>query len=69
MVTELIDRAQALYDKCKDFPELDPAGMAALLDLRNLVPDLLAEMRRSAEYIVIPRGRETRQQPGKRPNP
>lgn len=61
---DLIDKAQRLYDACKDFPEKDPAAMMALIELRNLVPDLLDQLRRAGEFVELPRFRETRQQPG-----
>lgn len=61
---ELIEKAQQLYDRCKAFPERDPAGMMALLELRNLVPDLITQLRADAEFIDLPRGHETRQQLG-----
>ena len=47
-MTDLIARVQLAYDKCKLFPERDPAGMIALLELRNLMPEVLAELARAA---------------------
>lgn len=37
---------QARFERVKDFPERMPDGMARLLDLRQLIPDVLSELRR-----------------------
>ncbi len=56
---ELAARAQALYDKCKIAPERDAGAMVALIELRNLTPDLIAALNhaaaREAEFIELPR--------------
>ena len=53
----LIEYAQLLYDKCEDGSA--PGAQAALIDLRNLMPELIAALRaaavREAEFIEIPR--------------
>ena len=53
----LIEYAQLLYDKCKDGSA--PGAQIALIELRNLMPDLIAALRtaaaREAEFIDIPR--------------
>lgn len=37
---------QARFDRVKDFPERMPDGLARLMDLRQLIPDVLEELRR-----------------------
>lgn len=37
---------QARFERVKDFPERMPDGMARLLELRQLIPDVLNELRR-----------------------
>lgn len=37
---------QARFDRVKDFPERMPDGLARLMDLRQIIPDVLAELRR-----------------------
>lgn len=37
---------QARFDRVKDFPERMPDGVARLMDLRQIIPDVLAELRR-----------------------
>ena len=46
---ELADELQRQYDACKAFPEYQPSGRMALIELRNLVPaaiDFLRSMGR-----------------------
>lgn len=38
---------QARFDRVKDFPERMPDGLARLLELRQLIPDVLDELRRN----------------------
>lgn len=38
---ELIALARERFNRCKAFPERDPQGFIAMIDLRNLVPQLL----------------------------
>lgn len=37
---------QARFDRVKDFPERLPDGLARLMDLRQLIPDVIDELRR-----------------------
>lgn len=37
---------QTRFDRVKDFPERMPDGFARLMDLRQLIPDVLDELRR-----------------------
>ena len=54
---DLIEYAQLLHDKCSDGTA--PGAAAAMLELRNLTPQLLdalrAAARREAEWVEIPR--------------
>jgi len=43
---ELIAEAQRLFDRCKLFPENNPQGIMALIELRNIVPELLTLVHR-----------------------
>ena len=45
-MSDLLDRLRALYKRCELFPENNPDGMSALLDIRNLVPDIIAAVER-----------------------
>ena len=57
---ELIERGRQLYAKAKD--ETAPGGYIAMVELRNLVPELLDAMEQAAEFVELPRLHETRQQ-------
>ena len=37
---------EARFDRVKDFPERMPDGFARLMDLRQIIPDVLIELRR-----------------------
>lgn len=37
---------QARFDRVKDFPERMPDGLALLIELRQLIPEVLDELRR-----------------------
>lgn len=58
-MSELSERAKALYDQCKDAPETTPGGMIRLIELRNLVPDLIDRIDQleaeRAEWLEPPR--------------
>lgn len=58
-LSDLADRAEMLYDKCKLFPEKSPGGQIAMIELRNLAPELIAAVRAFArdkqEWIEPPR--------------
>jgi len=43
---ELIAEAQRLFDRCKLFPENDPGAIIAMIELRNIVPELLTLVHR-----------------------
>jgi|GEM_PF-2269436 len=43
----LAERLNGLFRKCNDMPELNPAAMVALLELRNMAPDLVDALRRA----------------------
>ena len=42
----IIRELQVRFDRVKYFPERMPDGLARLLDLRQLIPDVLDELRR-----------------------
>lgn len=51
---------QARFERVKDFPERMPDGMARLMDLRQLIPDVLDELRRDLPGETPSAGLQTR---------
>lgn len=41
---DLAQRLQVVFDRCKEFPENTPGGFMALLELRNMMPDVIAAL-------------------------
>lgn len=41
---------RAAYEKCKQWPEDTPAGQVALLEIRNMVPEIISVLERCAEH-------------------
>lgn len=58
-MSDLTDRARALYNRVKQFPESDPSGNITLIELRNLVPELCDRIEQleadAANWVDIPR--------------
>lgn len=51
--TALSQELEAIYDRCKIWPELTADGQVALLELRNLTPRLLVALRTPAPAPVV----------------
>jgi hypothetical protein len=51
---------QARFERVKDFPERMPDGMARMLELRQIIPDVLNELRRDSPSEIVGAGLQGR---------